>query len=139
MTTTTMPSVEPSAPTAGRSESLAIAGWVLTGLGGSVLLFDGLNRLVQTPTVPVAAAVAGWQPWIAIIGLVNLAIHLVPRTSVLGAILLTGYLGGAVAANIGTAAPFIADILSGGGVGIVLGAGLYLRNPELRRLLLIGR
>jgi hypothetical protein len=142
-TTTSVPHADPTAIGAGNPKALTIAGWVLTGLGGSFLLFDGVNHLLQTPSAAKATAVIGWQPGafvpLAIIQLVFLALYLVPRTSVFGAILLTAYLGGAVGANVRVDAPFFDSIMSGVYVGIVLWAALYLRNPQLRRLVPFGR
>lgn len=136
-TTTTAPRAVPTVG-AGNPQALTITGWLLTGLGGTFLMFDGLSRLLQTPYVAEAAAVIGWRPEafvpIAIIELVFLALYLVPRTSVLGAILLTGVLGGAVAAHVRVDTPFFGYIMSGVWVGLMLWAALYLRSPRLRRL-----
>lgn len=142
-TTTTMPGAEPTTIGAGNSSTVTIVGWLLTGLGGSFLLFDGLNHLVQPRSIRDGSAVIGWPPeanvWIAIIELVLLAIYLVPRTSVLGAILLTAYLSGAVGADVRVAAPLFGDLGSAGFLGIVLWVALCLRNPQLRRLVPFGR
>lgn len=142
MTTTTLPHPEPttSGPGAGRAEALAIAGWVLAGFVGSLLLFDGVNRLLRALSLVETSAVIVRRPdvdvWIAIIALVFLALYLVPRTSVVGAILLTAYLGGELAANDRVEASLVGYIMS---VGLVLWAALCLRNPQLRRLLPLRR
>jgi hypothetical protein len=142
-TTTTAPRTVPTTVGAGNPQALTIAGWLLTGLGGTFLMFDGLSRLLQTPYVAEEAAVIGWRPEafvpIAIIELVFLALYLVPRTSVVGAILLTAFLGGAVSAHVRVDAPFFGYIMSGVWVGLVLWAALYLRSPRLRGLVLLGR
>ncbi len=138
MTTTTMPHPEPTTtgPGSGRAEALAIAGWVLAGFVGSLLLFDGVSRLLRALSLVETSAVIVGRPavdvWIAIIALVFLALYLVPRTSVVGAILLTAYLGGELAANVRVPAPYAGYVVL---VGLALWAALYLRNPQLRRLL----
>lgn len=142
-TLTTAPPAVPTTVGAGNPPALTIAGWLLTGLAGTFLMFDGLSRLLQTPYVAEAAAVIDWRPEafvpIAIIELVFLALYLVPRTSVLGAILLTAFLGGAVSAHVRVDTPFFGYLMSGVGVGLVLWAALCLRSPRLRRLVPFGQ
>jgi hypothetical protein len=68
------------------------------------------------------------------LGVVELAcvvVYAIPRTAVLGAILVTGYLGGAVATHVRIGDPFIMPLV----LGIVAWAGLYLRDPALRMLI----
>jgi hypothetical protein len=72
---------------------------------------------------------------LGILELSCIVIYLCPPTSILGAILLTGYLGGAVAIHLRVASPFFGETLFPVYVGILLWAGLYLREPRLRALL----
>jgi len=72
--------------------------------------------------------------WIGVVELVCLALYLIPRTSVLGAILLTGYLGGAVAAQVRIEAPVFSTLLFPVYTGALLWVGLYLRDADLREL-----
>lgn len=72
--------------------------------------------------------------WIGAIELVCLVLYLVPRTAVLGALLMTGYLGGAVASQVRIASPLLTHILFPVYVALLLWGGLYLRDPRLRAL-----
>lgn len=62
-------------------------------------------------------------------------LYAVPRTSILGAVLLTGYLGGAIATHVRAGSPLFSHILFGVYLGVLLWGGLYLRHPSLRALL----
>ena len=76
------------------------------------------------------------------IGLILLActiLYAIPRTAVLGAILLTGFMGGAVASKIRIEDPLFSSILFGVYFGIILWAGLYLRDDRLRALIPLRR
>ena len=72
--------------------------------------------------------------WIGIIQLVCLVLYLVPRTSVLGAVLMTGYLGGAIATHVRVSSPLLTHTLFPIYVALLLWAGLCLREPRLRAL-----
>ena len=67
--------------------------------------------------------------------LVCTLLYAIPRTSLLGAVLLTGYLGGAIAINLRADSPVYSHILFGGYLGIVLWAGLLMRNSKIRSIL----
>ncbi len=69
------------------------------------------------------------------IELICLAIYLVPRTSVLGAILLTGYLGGAIATHVRIGSPLFSHTLFPIYIGLLIWGGIYLRNAKLRSLI----
>jgi len=72
------------------------------------------------------------------LGLVLLAcalLYIFPRTAVIGALLVTAYLGGAVATHVRLGNPLFSHVLFGVYVGVALWAGLYLREPRLRALL----
>ena len=113
------------------------AGRILSGLPALFLLIDGIMKLVK-PVIVVETTVKLGYPENEILGLgiVLLACticYLIPRTAVLGAILLTGYLGGAVATHVrvGEALfPIIFPVI----LGALLWGGLYLRNERLRSL-----
>ena len=72
--------------------------------------------------------------WIGGIELVCLILYLVPRTAVLGAVLMTGYLGGAVATHVRVSSPLLTHTVFPVYVALFLWAGLYLREPRLRAL-----
>jgi hypothetical protein len=114
------------------------AGYVITALPVLFLLVDGVMKLIKPAVVVDATVQLGYQERaiipIGITLLVCTAIYLIPQTSVLGAILLTGYLGGAVATNVRVESPLFTHILFPVYVGIFLWLGLYLRDPRLRKL-----
>ena len=103
------------------------------------LLFDSVIHLMNTSQVQDAMADLGFDPSLnRVIGavlLVSLVLYIVPVTSILGAVLLTGYLGGAVACNILTEQPLLSTILSPVYVGIFVWGGLYLRDARVRAIM----
>ena len=76
---------------------------------------------------------------IGIIELVCLALYVIPQTSVLGAILFTGYLGGAIATHVRIGSPLFTHILFPIYVAVLIWGGLYAREPRLRALLPVRR
>lgn len=116
------------------------AGRVLSGLVVAFLLFDGVIKLVPLQVVLDSVKQLGWPNDVdtaRLLGLLTLAstiIYAIPRTSVLGAILLTGYLGGAIATHLRIGSPLFTHILFGAYLGIMLWGGLWLRDPRLRAL-----
>ena len=114
------------------------AGRILSGLAALFLLLDGAMKLVKPAPVLEATGRLGY-PESVLVGLgtvliVCTLIYLIPRTSVLGAILLTGYLGGATASHVRVGDPtfpiFFPII-----VGALIWGGLWLRERRLRALL----
>jgi hypothetical protein len=114
------------------------AGVIVTGLPVLFLLFDSVIKLMQIQPVKDSFAELGYPlslaPVIGTIELVCLALYLLPRTSVLGAILLTGYLGGAVATHVRVGSPLLSHVLFPTYIGLLLWTGLYLRESRLRAL-----
>jgi hypothetical protein len=120
------------------------ATWIGYGLSGLVIafmLFDGSIKLVPLDVVITATAELGYPAsaelarGLGILGLLCTALYAYPRTSVLGAILLTGYLGGAVATHLRVGSPVFSHTLFGVYLGIMLWGGLYLRDDHLRALI----
>ncbi len=128
----------PEAP-AQPSRAAFWAGWVLTVLPALFLLSGSVTAAMRTPQVVEGTARAGFQasflPVLAGLELVCSVLYLIPRTAVLGALLLTAYFGGAVAshARLGQAQWVVPVIF-----GVVIWAGLLLRRPGLRRVMLLG-
>jgi DoxX-like family len=124
--------------TAPISRAASRTGMVLTVLLTLFLLSDCVTKLVRVPGVVEATVQMGFPAWsVPVIGAVLavcLALYLVPRTSLLGAVLLTGYLGGAVCAQLRIEAPLFSTMLFPVYVGIVAWVALYLRSAQLRRL-----
>jgi DoxX-like family len=110
-------------------------GRVLSGLSVTFLLFDAAIKLVPIAAVNEASVRLGFPAELArhlgVVLLASTLLHLVPRTRVLGTLLLTGYLGGAVAIHVRIGDPFWFPIA----LGAILWAGLALRSPRVLRLL----
>ena len=113
-----------------------IAGIVLSTLGAMFMLFDAvLHLLVITPVV-IAFNQLGYplsaSRTLGVIELACAILYLTPRTAVLGAVLLTGYLGGAIATQVRVGAPLLSTGLFPIYVALFLWGGLYLRDARLR-------
>jgi hypothetical protein len=117
--------------------------WIGRGLSGLVvlfMLFDAFGKMAAEEHVVKAMAELGWPPGqtvgLGVVILACTALYVVPRTSIVGAIVLTGFLGGATAAKvrIENASLFFSVI-----VGVLAWAGLYLRNDRLRALVPLER
>ncbi len=121
--------------TAPASKWLLWAGLVISALPVLVLLMSGVMKLVKPAPVAEGFTHLGWDESLALIlGILELGctvIYLIPRTSVLGAILLTGYLGGAIATHVRIGEPFYGPLV----LGVLGWGGLYLRDARLRALL----
>jgi DoxX-like family len=113
-------------------------GRVITAIPVLFLAFDVAIKLADVPAVAEASARLGLPPDLGVVlGVllgVCLALYLVPRTAPLGAVLLTGYLGGAVLTHLRVGDPLISHTLFPIYVGALLWAGLYLRDDRVRRL-----
>ncbi len=124
------------------SKAARWSGRIISGLVVLFLLFDGVTKLVRVKPVLKAASQLGFSvPQVVGIGvllLVCTAIYVIPRTSVLGAILLTGYLGGATAIQVRAANP-VFETLFPVIFGVLVWAGLFLRDRRLRELVPVRR
>ncbi len=135
--------MEITTQTAPVSKTQLWAGRIISALPVLFLLFDGVIHLTRIAPVVDSFNQLGYPIVLAlglgIIELVCVVLYVVPPTSVLGAILLTGYLGGAVASNLRIGAPLFSNALFPVYVGVLLCAGLYLRSNRLRALLPLRR
>ncbi len=117
------------------------AGWTLSGLIIAFCLMDGVMKLFQPQFVIDATKEIGWPAdpttltALGVILLVCTALYAFPRTAVLGAILLTGYFGGAVASHARHADPLFTHALFGVYLGILAWGGLWFRNARIRALI----
>jgi hypothetical protein len=113
--------------------------YVLTTLAALFLIFDTTIKLLRLgPAVEGTVALGYPEHTVVVIGaieLVCLVLYLVPRTAVLGAVVMTGYLGGAVATHVRVGSPLASHTLFPIYVAALLWGGLYLREPRLRALL----
>jgi len=130
--------MESSAQSAPVSNKRLWAGRIMSALPVLFLLFDGAIHIMRIPPVVEGFAKLGYSISLAIpLGIIEIAciaLYLIPRTSVLGAVLLTGYLGGAVATNLRTGAPLFSNVLFPVYVGVLLWGGLYLRDSALQAI-----
>lgn len=119
------------------------AGNILSGIAILFLLFDSFGKLARAPQVIEGTTKLGYPESsivpIGIILLVCVILYAIPRTAVLGAVLLTGYLGGAVATNFRVGAPLLLYILFPIYVAGFIWGGIYLREDRLRELLPLRR
>lgn len=115
-------------------------GWAFSGLFATFLLVASIApKLVGARVAYDSFAQLGWSgSYVLLIGgieLMGVALYLIPRTSVLGAILMTGLLGGAIATHLRADSPLFTHVLFGLYLGIAMWAGLWLRDPALRAML----
>src|SRR5579864_2811846 len=125
--------------TVSASKSRLWAGRILTTLAVAFIVLDGVMKLFKPPFVVKATLELGY-PESSIVGigvllLVCTFIHLIPRTSILGAVLLTGYLGGAVASNVRIGNPVFSHVLFPVYIAAMIWGGLYLRDQRVRALI----
>ena len=118
--------------------SMIRIGWIMSGLVVVFLVFDGTTKLMMiTPVVNATVGIGYPVDVIRPLGIICLAcaiLYGMPRTAVLGAILLTGFLGGAVASKVRLEDPLFSQVLFGVYVGVLAWGGLYLRDGRLRAL-----
>ena len=113
-------------------------GWGLSGLAILFLIMDGGMKLVGPAVVVQAQEKLGYPGSVTfglgVLLLACTALYAIPQTSLLGAILLTGYLGGAIASQLRIGEPWFSHILFGVYVGLFAWGGLYLRSDQLRAI-----
>jgi hypothetical protein len=114
-------------------------GRIMSGLVILFLLLDGAMKLIPLNVVVEASAQLGIPADLArtlgVLSLVCTLLYAIPRTAVLGAILLTGYLGGAVASHLRVGDPLFTHVLFGVYLGLLVWGGLFLRDGRLRALI----
>ena len=131
------PSVSRSGPV--QRKWMSLAGWTVSALMIAFLVFDSVGKLVLEHHVVEATTEIGFplaviRP-LGIICLVCTVLYAIPRTAVLGAILLTGYLGGAIASKVRIEDPLFSSVLFGVYFGVLVWGALYLRDERLRALI----
>jgi hypothetical protein len=138
--TMTRPAFAGTRPVArGASNRLVIAGRTLSTIASALLLLDSIGKLLRMQAVLDGTAQLGY-PTDVVFGLgvtllVCVVAYIIPATSVIGALLLTGYLGGAVATHVRVGDPLFSHVLFPTYVAAVIWGGLELRNPRLRAAL----
>jgi hypothetical protein len=119
------------------------AGRIVSGLVSAFMLLDAAMKLLRPAPVVEAFVRTGWpvelSVTLGIILLVSTFLYLMPQTAILGAILLTGYLGGAVATNLRLHNPLFSNTLFPVYFGVLLWGALWLREPRLTDMIPLRR
>ena len=125
--------MESTLPTTHVSKAARLTGYIMSTLPVLMLVMSAVMKIAQT-----AEVVKGFADWpagsavaIGILELVCTALYLIPRTAVLGAILLAAYLGGATAVTVRMGLNFTLPVV----FGVMIWGGLWLREPRLRALI----
>ncbi|WP_437186854.1 DoxX family protein [Planctomicrobium sp. SH668] len=109
-------------------------GWVLTLLPVFALCMSGVMKILLPPDAVKGMETLGWpigvMKWLAIAEFASAILYLIPQTAGLGAILATGYLGGAIAAHVRVGDGFAPPVI----LGVMIWLGLFLRDPQFRAL-----
>ena len=120
------------------SRSAIWTGRVLSGLAAAFLTFDAVFKVARAPEALKTLGELGYPPSVlvplGIVQLVCLAIYLFPRTAVLGAVLWTGYLGGAIATHVRVGNPMLSHTLFPVYVAVFVWGGLFLRDARVKKL-----
>ena len=120
-------------------------GYVMSGLVVAFMLFDGGIKLIPLEAVTTASAELGYPATaelargLGVAGLLCTALYVYPRTSVLGAVLLTAYMGGTFATHLRVGNPLFSHMLFGVYLALLAWGGLYLREARLRVIFPIRR
>jgi hypothetical protein len=121
------------------SKAARITGWIMTILPSLLFTFSGVMKLAHPPQLDEGFThlqiPPTWAFGLGVLEMACLVIYLIPRTAVIGAILLTGYLGGAMLTHLRVGEPPVTHVI----LGIVLWGGLWLRDPRLRALIPLRR
>jgi hypothetical protein len=144
MTSATLEAIHTTRPasvnrTTGISKTALWAGRVMSGLVTAFLTVDAVMKLVRAPEAIKGTVELGYQASVVIpLGIVLAAcvlLYSIPRTAVLGAVFLTGYLGGAIATHVRVGNPLASHVLFPVYVAIFAWGGLYLRDRRVRALI----
>ena len=117
-------------------------GRVLTGIAATFLFVDALGKLLKVAPVVEGTVKLGYPAGVVfplgVLLLIGVILYLFPKTSLLGAIYLTAFLGGTVATHVRVGSPLATHVLFGVYVAVFMWGGLALRNPRLMSLLTSG-
>jgi hypothetical protein len=133
------PGMNSTAPTRDLPAALVWTGRVMSGLLAAFLAFSAGIKLLHRPEVGETLTGLGWPATAGVpIGLLEascVTLYLIPRTAVLGAVLMTGLLGAAMATHIRVGSPLYSHVLFGLYMGLFAWGGLWLRDAKLRALM----
>lgn len=133
--------MQPIEQAAAPSTAAIGTGRILSGIVILFMVFDAAMKLIPLAVVTESMVELGYPPSVAlarglaVVILVCTALYAVPRTAVLGAVLLTGYMGGAMASHLRIGSPLLTHILFGFYLGAMVWGGLYLRDRRIRALI----
>lgn len=117
------------------SKWMVWVGWVMTALPAGLVAMGGTMSVLQAEASVEGLATYGFPegiaPAIGVAALVSVVLYLVPQTAVLGAILLTGYLGGATVTHVRVEEAFVVPVIT----GVLVWGGLFLRDGRIRALI----
>lgn len=117
---------------------MTITGWTLSGLFALFLCFSGAIKLMSRPEVAETMTQLQWPVKYALtIGIIEIGctiLYMIPRTALLGAVLMMGVLGGAIATHWRIESPLFSHTLFSIYLGVFLWGGLILRDPRIRAL-----
>ena len=135
--------MQPSTQASPISKRRLWTGRILSGFAVLFLVFDAVVKFTKIAPVVDAFAQLGYPiglaPTIGSIALICVVLYVIPRTSVLGAVLLTGYLGGAIASQLRIGNPLFSHVLFPIYVAALIWGGLYLRDEQLSALIPVRR
>jgi DoxX-like family len=135
-------SMQLNAQMANESKGMLWTGRILSGLMALFFVFDGVGHLMKPAPVVEAFARLGYplsaSVGIGVLALVCTAIYVIPRTSTFGAILMTGYLGGAISTHVRAGSTLFETIFPVI-LGTLMWAGIYVRDAQLRKLIPVRR
>ncbi|NIJ52772.1 DoxX family protein [Dyadobacter arcticus] len=118
-----------------RTNKTVLAGKIISAICILFLLFDSIMKVIKESHSIEGSAQLGWPvdqvQSIGIALLISTILYIIPRTAMLGAILITGYLGGAIAVMVRAGQPLYFALV----FGILVWAGLYLRDEKIRALI----
>jgi len=123
------------------SRTIVWTGRVLSGIAVLFLIFDGIIKLVPIQPVTDSLRELGYPAsdsfarFLGILTLLCTALYAWPRTAVLGAVLLTGIMGGAIASHLRLGDPLFSHTLFGVYLGLFFWVGLWLRDERVRRIM----
>jgi hypothetical protein len=124
-------------------KAVRLTGYALTGAFTLFMLFDVAIKLIRHPMVEETMRQLGFPGGLSfsvgVIEAICLVLYLVPRTAVLGAVLLMGVLGGGIAIHLRNADPLFSHVLFGVYLGLFMWGGLWLRSPDLRAVFPVRR
>ena len=131
--------MQPNTQVAAVSNKTLWAGRIISALPVVFLLVDGVMKVMKAPVAVEGSIQLGYPEKVVVaIGVVLLIctlLYVIPQTSILGAILLTGYLGGAIATHMRVGNPLFTHVLFPVYVGVMVWGGLFLRDNRLRALI----